>query len=150
MPFNGLAGEPELTKQVISSHNAANSEQLHPQVIQNPDATVRPQVAIVRWDEADTTSIASLFENKGYLVSFHTSRSWFATENYGAVIHTARSAGILERNFEIFPTYSGDEEMALIARDDIDDIHCLVKLTNRATPSLRNYVRNLWAMCNMT
>ncbi len=115
-----------------------------------------PSILIVRWGEVGIDSIASLFENRGYLVtrlqatSLEVPVSSLDNTRYEAIVHTARSAETLE---EILGEMDGKDYLvdhALIAKDEIDDVHCVVQLKPHASTDLKAYVKTLWAMCNIT
>jgi hypothetical protein len=132
-----------------SIDQAANDPLIQPAKHDTIDARIQPQILIVQWDDADADAIAALFENRGYMVTSQFGATSQVSDEYGAVVHIARTANLLERKLEPGWHLEG-EEWALIARDNIDSMHCLLKLTRHATPALKNYVRNLWALCTVT
>jgi|GEM_PF-4863669 len=106
-------------------------------------------VLIICWDDSNIGRIATLFEGRGYLVSVRDGNQPLDHSRYGAVIHTARTSQALP-NYANTTQYQCVDEWALIARDELDDIHCAVQLTVKAHPDLQAYVRYLWALCNLT
>jgi len=128
----------------------ANEPQFNPQPVLDHATTLRPHVLIVVWDDTDPGQMVSLFEKNDYIVVTIDGRTMTTFDDYGAVLHIARKPEVLQRHIGHEKIYKSQDEWVLIARDDIDNIHCLVRLTEKATPDLKYFVRSLWAMCNVS
>lgn len=151
-----LAGAPSSgLERCLAGHSvrgalAANDAFISSATQARGTATCFPPVLIVNWDGADCSQIRRLFEKRGYSVDIRPGVAVGQSAAFGAIVHAARSASSLEHRLKRSrqPCFSGD--WALIARDNIDNIHCIVQLTPLSTTELKAYVHSLWAMCSIT
>ncbi len=115
-----------------------------------------PTILVVRWDDVKVDTISMLFANRGYLVRYvhvdHVEDKTALLESYPyeAIVHTAGKASTLEGKLDDNGKQHCSADYVLIAKDDIDDIQCVVQLTAHASTDLKAYVRALWAMCSVT
>lgn len=146
---------PQPDSEVPIAQIAANDD--YTRAIPNAavSAVFDSKVLIVQWDDVDVRRIATLFSKNGSVLTVKPIE-WGGIGNhlselrgFGAIVHAARSEEVLMESLGSDFRYYTDDEWALIARDDIDNIHCLVRLTQHASTELRVYVKTLWAMCNV-
>ncbi len=120
------------------------------------EVVLMPSILIVRWDDVSIDSISTLFENRGYLVSRmyavneEAAKPALESEKYHAIVHTARQSDTIEDKLGDRGSDGTFVDYALIAKDEIDDVHCVVQLKAHASSDLRAYVKSLWAMCCVT
>jgi hypothetical protein len=115
-----------------------------------------PMVLVARWDDVNADRITRLFKSRRYLVQqqFINDESsingTIENQRYCAIAHTAQSAELLETRLGLDEGASVDNNYTLIARDRIDGVHCLVRLTEYAPADLRQYLRSLSSLCAFT
>jgi hypothetical protein len=108
-------------------------------------------ILLLRWDDSNVDSFVDLFEKKGFTVINNIcSLEDIDTHSFGAIVHLARSADALEAHLGEEIEGVDTEEWFLIGNDEgADDYHCTVQLTERASPELRAYIRQLWSVCSI-
>ncbi len=110
------------------------------------------RILLIVWDGTSANSIERLFRGRGYKIlrqymSNVNNQCQLSLQAYSAVVHVARTSGVLEQKLSDFNLPATIEEYTLIATDEADDIHCLVRVSETAPHDLRLYVRWLWSMC---
>tara|TARA_R110002072_G_scaffold2252_2_gene18568 strand:+ start:27960 stop:28280 length:321 start_codon:yes stop_codon:yes gene_type:complete len=95
-------------------------------------------------------AISRYFSNVGYPVTVcHVPASDIDLQNYGAIVHVARSNILLTERLGDRLNQIKDEEWVLMSGEDEGDLHCTVELTPNASGTLRAFIRTLWSMFNI-